>query len=86
MNEQAITCHDCHNFKWQNKNISFILTSFVYYSMPFFMHPKDKFKSNFLTPGNETTPPIWLLSSCMQKSQCDFKVENEMIKLWANIQ
>jgi hypothetical protein len=22
----------------------------------------------------------------MQKSQCDFKVENEMIKLWANIQ
>ncbi len=80
MNEQAITCHDCHGFKWQNINISLILTSFVYYSMPFFTHPKDKFKSHFLTLGNETPPPICWFSSCGQKSQSDFKIDKLKMK------
>jgi hypothetical protein len=35
MNEKAITCHDCHGFKWQNININQILTIFLQGMMPF---------------------------------------------------
>ncbi len=38
MNGKAITCHDCHGFKWQNINILTILTIFLCCLMPFLAH------------------------------------------------
>jgi len=36
--EHTTTCHDCHGFERQNKNISIILTDFVYNPIPFLVH------------------------------------------------
>jgi hypothetical protein len=35
MNEKTITCHDCHECKWQNINIHPILIVFLCGPMPF---------------------------------------------------
>jgi hypothetical protein len=35
MNENVITCHDCHGFKWQNINIYPILIVFLCNLTPF---------------------------------------------------
>ncbi len=38
LHEQKTTCHACHDFEWQNKNISFIFFGFVFNPMPFLVH------------------------------------------------
>jgi len=38
MNEKVITCHDCHDFKWQNINIYPILIIFLCGLTPFLAH------------------------------------------------
>ncbi len=37
MNEKAITCHDCHCFKWQNINIYPILIFFFAFQLSFWL-------------------------------------------------
>jgi len=38
MNEKAITCHDCHGFKWKNINNYPILIIFLCNPMPFLVY------------------------------------------------
>jgi hypothetical protein len=38
LNEQRTTCHECNDFKWQNKIISLMFVGFVFGSMPFLAH------------------------------------------------